>query len=102
MNQYNDQPTPRSRRDAAAKGPSWSMGLLALPLVLCCALPLIVTVLATASALTKGVLVGVVVALVGTAAVFLTRRYMRGKADCCDPSQVATPSSESREAEQRP
>ena len=78
------------------------MGLLAIPLMLCCTLPVIVTVLATASALTTGVLVGVVVALVSTAAVLLARRYMRGKTDCCAPSQTTTPLRESREAEHRP
>ncbi|MDA8264943.1 MAG: hypothetical protein M0T79_06290 [Actinomycetota bacterium] len=77
------------------------MGLLAIPLMLCCGLPLIVAGLATASALTKGILIGVVVAVVGTVATPLVRRSMRNKADCCAPSVRTTPSSAPREVDRR-
>ncbi|MDA8038231.1 MAG: hypothetical protein M0Z69_03545 [Actinomycetota bacterium] len=77
------------------------MGLLAIPLMLCCGLPLIVAGLATASALTKGILVGVVVAVVGTVATLLVRRSMRNKADCCALSVRTTPSPTPREVDRR-
>ena len=77
------------------------MALLAIPVMLCCGLPLIVAGLATASALTKGVLVGVVVAVVGTVVTLLVRRSMRNKADCCVPPRTTTPAPESREVDHR-
>jgi Flp pilus assembly protein TadB len=100
MNQLNTPPTPpRSQKEPS--GSSWAIGLLAIPMVLCCGLPLIVAGLATASALTKGVLVGVVVAIVGTVVTLLVRRSMRNKAECCVPPRTTARSPESREVDHR-
>ncbi len=74
--------------------------LLLLP-VLCCGLPLIVVVLATASALTKGVVVGVVVALVGIAVMLFVRHTMRANTASCGPSRESQASSPSRPEDQR-
>jgi Flp pilus assembly protein TadB len=100
MNQLNTPPTP-PRRQKEPSGSGWAIGLLAIPMVLCCGLPFIVVGLATASALTKGILVGVVVAVVGTVVTLLVRRSMRNKAECCVPPRTTTPSPESREVDHR-
>lgn len=100
MSQLNVPPTsPRSRKEPSGSG--WAVLLLAIPMVLCCGLPFIVAGLAAASALTKGVLVGVAVAVVGTAVALLVRRSMRNRADCCEPSVPAAPSPEPREVDRR-
>jgi hypothetical protein len=100
MNQLNTPPTsPRGQKEPFGSG--WAIGLLAIPMVLCCGLPFIVAGLATASALTKGILVGVVVAVVGTVVTLLVRRSMRNKADCCVPPRTTAPSPESREVDHR-
>ena len=100
MNQLNVPPTS-SGSQKEPSGSGWAMGLLAIPLMLCCGLPLIVAGLATASALTKGILVGVVVAVVGTVATLLVRRSMRNKAACCAPPVHTTSSSAPREVDHR-
>lgn len=65
--------------------------LLALPAV-CCGLPVIVTVLAEASALTKGLLVGAGVALVGLVLTILVRRHGPSDATCCELDDDGVPS----------
>ena len=77
------------------------MGLLAILLVLCRGLPLIFAALATASALTKGVLAGVTLALVGTLVTLLVRRRVRTNAACSVPPRAASPSPNLREVDLR-
>ena len=100
MNQVDMPPTsPGSEKEPPGSG--WAMGLLVVPMVLCCGLPLVVAGLATASALTKGILVGIVVAVVGTVATLLVRHAMRNRADCCAPSVRATRSPAPQEVDNR-
>jgi len=84
--------------DRSGKG----MYFIFLLLPLCCGLPLMVIVLATASALTKGLVVGVMVALVGTVVALLVRRRMRTNAACCVPPRATVPSPDFREVDHRP
>jgi len=65
------------------------MYFMFLLLPLCCGLPLIVVALAATSALTKGLVIGVAVALVATVVMFLVRRPTRANAACCVPPRVA-------------
>lgn len=74
--------------------------LLLLP-AMCCGLPIIVVVLATASALTKGVVVGAVVALVGIAVTLFVRRTTRANTASCGPTRESQTSSPSRPEDQR-
>jgi hypothetical protein len=69
--------------------------------VLCCGLPLIVIVLAATGALAKGLVVGVIVALVGTVVTLLVRRHMRANAACCAPPCGTDPSPGSREVDHK-
>jgi len=100
MNQLDIPPGP-SPNQKQRPGSSWAMGLLAIPLMLCCGLPLVVAGLATVSSLTKGILVGVIVAVVGTASALIARRSMRNNATCCAPPARPTRSSAPREVEHR-
>ena len=69
-----------------------------MPLILRCGLPFVVTVLPprTASALTKGLVAGIVVALVGTVVTLLVRPRMRTIAAYCVAPRVPGQSPESR------
>jgi len=69
--------TPRRISGADPGCSEWTIVLLALLPILCCGLPLIVVGVATASILTKGLIVGVAVALVGTVATLVFRRMLR-------------------------
>ncbi len=91
-----------SRRATATRREN-GKGIFLLPLLpaLCCGLPLIVVVLATASALTKGVVVGAVVALVGIAVTLFVRRTMRANTASCGPTRESQTSSPSRPEDQR-
>ena len=102
MKQLNVLPT-RPRNPNAEPGSSgWAAGIFALAVILCCGLPILVAVLATASALTKGVLVGVVVALVSSVVALLVRRRMCAKADCSNPlGAFVNPGTENPQPRQR-
>lgn len=100
MNQLNaPQPSPGSPKESASSG--WPIGLLALLPILCCGLPFIIVVLATASALTKGLIVGAVVALVGIVVTLVVRRRMRANAACCGPADFTQRSTTYRELHRR-
>lgn len=91
-----------SRRATATRREN-GKGIFLLPLVpaLCCGLLLIVVVLATASALTMGVVVGVVVALVGIAVTLFVRHTMGANTASCGPSRESQASSPSRPEDQQ-
>ncbi|MCL5048006.1 MAG: hypothetical protein M1374_04375 [Firmicutes bacterium] len=55
----------------------WIVEILAIPMLMCCGLPTIVAVPATASVLIKGVLTGVAVVVIGTVFVVLISRHIR-------------------------
>lgn len=65
------------------------MSLLAVPIMLCDGLLIIVAELATDSALTNGVLVGLVVAVLGIVVTLLVQRSMRNKVKNQLPSLLA-------------
>ncbi len=68
---------------------AWA-GLLFLLPVLCCGGPFIIAALATAGALAKGVVIGVLVGVIGAVALVVFRRRSRSQGACCEP--VATES----------
>ena len=74
MNEMN-LPTPSPQEHPRRSG-AWS-GLLLLFPILCCGGPLLFVALATASALTQGVVVGVLVAVLGGVGVLILRRRAR-------------------------
>ena len=87
-------PTPNSQESPPRSG-AWS-GLLLLFPVLCCGGPLLFVALATASALTQGIVVGVVVAVLGGVGVLIHRRRARTRDNCCGPESTTSPSRELR------
>ena len=101
MNQFNDPLTPPRGPKTEQNGSGWGIVLLALLPILCCGLPLIVVVLATASALAKGLIVGAVVAFVGIVVTLVVRRRMRAKAACCYPADFTQPSTTYRDLHRR-
>lgn len=78
------------------------MGLLAIPLLVCCGFPVVVGILAATSALTRGIFVGVIVALVGTVSWLVLRRHTRANDTCCVSPSATRNSSESLEVDKAP
>lgn len=74
---------------------AWA-GLLFLLPVLCCGGPFIIAVLAAASALARGLVIGALVAVIGSIAVIVLRRRSRSKGTCCEPIATKPPVRETR------
>lgn len=83
------------------EGAGWGLGLVVLPVAVCCGLPLVLTALAAAGAAVKGTVAGVVVAVAGVTAVVLLRRRARDGAACCAPPLVQDSASEVSEGDRR-
>ena len=92
----NDMSTPvPSPQERPPRSGAWS-GLLLLFPVLCCGGPLLFVALATASALTQGIVVGALVAGIGGVGVLIVRRRARSQNNCCAPMTTTSHSKESR------
>ena len=101
MNQRIADQTSQNAPTTPAKGlSSKSRYLLFLLPALCCGLPLMATTMvalvATASALTDGVIVGVVVGVVGVVVIAVVRRRSRVSAACRGLVHDMTPSDSSK------
>ena len=91
---YSTLNTMSDKTENDIRRSGWTVGMLAIPMLLCCGLPTIVAILATASVLIKGVLAGVVVVAIGTVFASLIRRHIRQQSDCCVSPIHEMPSSE--------
>jgi hypothetical protein len=78
----NAVPVARAERERKSLGPS--LALLILP-ILCCGGPAIVAALAAASAVTLGVVGGLLGGALLTVAGALWRRHRHRSVACCDP-----------------
>ena len=103
MNERIADATPeRTTAIQSKSSSSWGYLWLLLP-GLCCGLPFMVALVAAASALVKGVIAGLVVALIGVVAIAIERRRSRAGAACGGPpgDTRATSTSSSTEYEPR-
>ena len=97
-----DETPERTTATRSKSTSSWGYLWLLLP-GLCCGLPLMVTLLAAASAVAQGAIVGLVVALIGVGAFTIKRRRSRGAPACGAPRNRSnrTPTSSSTEQRQQ-
>ena len=96
MNERAPFTTPSSKRPNENRHRSdlFPGALFVLLPLLCCGLPFLLGVLTLASAIARGVVVGVVVALGGGVAVLLVRQSSRRRGECCPPRTAPSPAEQ--------